>query len=99
MGSSLGIYTCDDFVVHLSYAVPVLMVRVVGGVNMPLTGQMGIFGEWAPGGSDGKKYDSKAGDAGDPGSLGWEDSLEKGMAIHSSILAWRIPWTEESGRL
>ena len=28
-------------------------------------------------------------------SLGWEDSLEKGMATHSSILAWRIPWTEE----
>ena len=27
--------------------------------------------------------------------LGWEDLLEKGMAIHSSILAWRIPWTEE----
>ena len=26
-------------------------------------------------------------------SLGWEDPLEKGMAIHSSILAWRIPWT------
>ena len=28
-------------------------------------------------------------------SLGWEDPLEKGMAIHSSILGWRIPWTEE----
>ena len=28
-------------------------------------------------------------------SLGWEDLLEKGMATHSSILAWRIPWTEE----
>ena len=32
-------------------------------------------------------------------SLGWEDVLEKGMATHSSILAWRIPWTEEPGRL
>ena len=32
-------------------------------------------------------------------SLGWEDSLEKGVATHSSILAWRIPWTEEPGRL
>ena len=32
-------------------------------------------------------------------SLGWEDPLEKGMATHSSILAWRIPWTEEPGRL
>ena len=30
-------------------------------------------------------------------SLGWEDPLEEGMTIHSSILAWRIPWTEESG--
>ena len=30
-------------------------------------------------------------------SLGWEDPLEKGMATHSSILAWRIPWTEEFG--
>ena len=32
-------------------------------------------------------------------SLGWEDPLEKGMAAHSSILAWRIPWTEELGKL
>ena len=32
-------------------------------------------------------------------SLGWEDSLEKGMATHSSILAYRIPWTEEPGGL
>ena len=32
-------------------------------------------------------------------SLGWEDSLVKGMATHSSILAWRIPWTEEPGGL
>ena len=32
-------------------------------------------------------------------SLGWEDPLEKGMATHSSVLAWRIPWTEEPGRL
>ena len=32
-------------------------------------------------------------------SLGWEDALEKGMAIHSSIVAWRIPQTEEPGQL
>ena len=32
------------------------------------------------------------------GSLGWEDPLEEGTATHSSILAWRIPWTEESGK-
>ena len=32
-------------------------------------------------------------------SLAWEDPLEKGVATHSSILAWRVPWTEEPGRL
>ena len=32
-------------------------------------------------------------------SLGWEDPLEKGVATHSSILAWRVPWTEEPGGL
>ena len=33
------------------------------------------------------------------GSLGWEDPLEEGVATHSSILAWGIPWTEEPGGL
>ena len=32
-------------------------------------------------------------------SLGWEDPLEEGMATHSSIFVWRIPWTEEPDRL
>ena len=32
-------------------------------------------------------------------SLGWEDPLENKMATHSSVLAWRIPWKEEPGRL
>ena len=32
-------------------------------------------------------------------SLGWGDSLEKGMVTHSNILAWRIPWTENPGEL
>ena len=32
-------------------------------------------------------------------SLGWEDPLEKEMAIHSSTIAWKTPWTEEPGRL
>ena len=32
-------------------------------------------------------------------ALGWEDTLEKGTATHSSVLAWRIPWTEEPGKL
>ena len=50
-----------------------------------------------PGGSVGKESTCNAGDAGL--ILGWEDPLEEGMATHSSILAWRIPWTEEPGRL
>ena len=37
--------------------------------------------------------------AGDAGDTGWEDALEKGMATHSSILAWKIPWTEGHGGL
>ena len=46
-----------------------------------------------PGGSDGKVSTCIAED------LGWEDPLEKGIASHSSILAWRIAWTKEPGRL
>ena len=49
------------------------------------------------GSSDGKESTCHTGD---PGSIpGWEDPLDKGMATHSSILAWRIPWTEEPGGL
>ena len=50
-----------------------------------------------PGGSDGKESACNAGDW--VQSLGREDPLEEGMTTHSSILAWRIPRTEESGRL
>ena len=47
-----------------------------------------------------KNPPANAGDIRDSGSiLGQEDALEEGMATHSSILAWRIPWTEEPGRL
>ena len=47
-----------------------------------------------------KNLPANAGDARDAGSiLGQEDPLEEGMATHSSILAWRIPWTEEPGEL
>ena len=56
-----------------------------------------------PGGSDGKVSAYNAGDLGlIPGlgrSPGWEDPLEKEMSTHSSILAWKIPWTGEPGRL
>ena len=45
-----------------------------------------------------KNPSANPGDVKDAGSsLGWEDPLEEGMAIHSSVLAWRIPWTEEPG--
>ena len=58
----------------------------------------GFFCRWGiPGGSEVKASASNAGDSGlIPGS---GDPLEKEMVIHSSILAWRIPWTEEPGGL
>ena len=53
-----------------------------------------------PGSSEVKNLPADAGDSGDVGSIpGQEDPLEEKMATHSSILAWRIPWTEELGRL
>ena len=56
-----------------------------------------LFSLGFPGGSDGKASACKAGD---PGSIpGLGRSLEKEMAIYSSILAWKIPWMEEPGRL
>ena len=50
-----------------------------------------------PGGSDSKESTHSAGDLGLIPD--WKDPLEKGMATHSCILAWRIPWTEKPGRL
>ena len=53
-----------------------------------------------PGGSVLKNLPANAGDARDTGSIpGWEDPLEEEMATHPSILAWRVPWTEEPGGL
>ena len=51
-----------------------------------------------PGGSDGKEKPLAIWETW-VRSLGWEDLLEEGMATYSSILAWRIPWTVETGRL
>ena len=51
-----------------------------------------------PGRSDIKESTFNAGDLGSI-PLGWEDPLEEGMATHSNILAWRIPWKKEPGRL
>ena len=50
-----------------------------------------------PGGSDGKESACNAGDLGS--ILGGEDPLEKGLVTCSSIVAWRIPWTQEPGGL
>ena len=55
----------------------------------------GVIG--LPPGSPGKESACKAGDLGL--SLGWEDPLQEGKATRSRILTWRIPWTEEPGRL
>ena len=46
-----------------------------------------------------KNLSASSGDRPWVGFLGWKDSLEKGKSTHSSILAWRIPWTEEPGEL
>ena len=61
---------------------------------------MGVLGV-SQGGSSGKELTCQCRrDRRGLGSIpGQEDSLEEGMATHSSILAWRIPWTEETGRL
>ena len=56
-----------------------------------------LIGQNFPGGSDGKVSAKNVGDLGSiPGS---ERSLEKEMATHYSILAWKIPWNEKPGRL
>ena len=50
------------------------------------------------GSPDGPVVKNTPANAGDMGSiLGWEDPMEEEMATHSSILAWKIPWTEEPG--
>ena len=66
---------------------------------MPVVNLRSVLGtmQYFPGGSDGEESPCNAGD---PGLiLGREDPLEEGMATHSNILAWRIPWTEEPGGL
>ena len=67
---------------------------VTGALNKPGCQNAQVLKDslWA-GGSDGKESSCNVGD------LGQEDPLEKGMATQSSILAWRIPWTEEPGLL
>ena len=61
-----------------------------------LAGWEGSLGENS---SDGRESACSVGDPGSIPSLGEENALEKGMATHFSILAWRIAWTEEAGGL
>ena len=67
----------------------------VGKGQSPFGKQFGVTRGF-PGGSDGKESVCNVGDLGL--IPGWERSLEKGMATHCRILAWRIPWTEGPGR-
>ena len=79
---------------HLSKSIDCSTQRVNSSVNYGVCGTSLLT---FPGGSDSK---ASVYNAGDPGlTLGWEDPLEKEMAIHSSTIAWKIPWTEEPGRL
>ena len=77
---------------------PVENVHLTGPQAMQTPVSLGQIKRTGPdGGSDGKESTCNTGD---PGSiLCWEDPLEEGTATHSSILAWRIPWTEEIGGL
>ena len=77
--------------------------KVVKGARPPLAVQENpryfkVFSQILISGSDGK---ASACNAGDPGLIlgSGKDPPEKEMAIHSSTLAWKIPWTEEPGRL
>ena len=79
-----------------SLSVP-FSVQVELGVQRVPIGMLFWVALGFPGGSEVK---ASACITGDLGSIsGWEDPLEKEMVTHSSILAWRIPWMEEPGRL
>ena len=71
---------------------PALWLLAVQAWGIPIWSSLDF-----PGGSEGKVSAYNAGYL--VQSLGWEDLLEKEMATHSRILAWKIPWTEEPGRL
>ena len=80
-GRSLSVYLLLSVPVVLAYLLNLLLLRLR---LMDFTG-----------GSDGKESACNAGDSGS--ALGWRRSPGEGMATHSSVLAWRIPWTEEPG--
>ena len=103
-------FCCQIFYVYICYSYSEQETRYeqINGGRDQVAGnpasckQWNSIGRWGfPGGSDGKKKKKKAVCNTDTQVqyLGWEDLLEKGMATHSSSLAWRIPWTEEPGWL
>ena len=68
--------------------------------NRPSIVAISKYGYLSDGFAGGSAAKQSVCNAGDLGSIpGWEDLLEKGTVTHSSILAWRMPWTEEPGRL
>ena len=90
-------FTCWHFwSIHQNSRIPSQIVTKVGKNNMHMP-----FKEWGfPRGSAVKNPLASARNAGDMSLIpGFWRSLEEGMVTHSSILAWRIPWTEEHGGL
>ena len=81
--------------VYVLFALVFILCVWMHSTNIHLASSIGQTG--FPGGSDGKESPCNVGELGS--ILGLGRSLEKGMATYFSILAWRIPWTEESGRL
>ena len=77
---------------HLAYFVPGLgqMLKIQGPVDVPQQSRASLLAQTVKRLSTTRETWVR--------SLGWEDPLEKEMATHSSILAWKIPWTEEPGR-
>ena len=93
--SPWGLKDSDMYTVFVDHNVIVRSIPINQSDHLIYTNYDEQF--YVPGGSDGK---ASACNVGYPGSiLGREDPLEKEMAIHSSTLAWKIPWTEEPDRL
>ena len=94
---------------HLEAQILVLKLGFFFCVSLPLWAQTGLHGKYLmtccphwglPGGASGKEPDCQPGDIRDASSIPvWRRSPEEGMATHSSILAWRVPWTEKLGGL
>ena len=92
---SLTVYQ-DLFPGRVRYEEKVFLYNLQSSIRSPTLHWIGDKYR-LPCSSNGKESACNAGDQ--VWSLGWEDPLEKGMAIHSSIVAWRIPWTEGPGGL